>query len=48
MQTMVNGMATDSLPENKENFCRNRKQTDNNMATKDGFIIRPIKKMDNA
>lgn len=48
MQTMVNGMATDSLPENKENLCRNRKQTDNNMATKDDFIIRPIKKMDNA
>ena len=48
MQTMVNGMATDSLPENKENLCRNRKQTDNKMATKDGFIIRPIKKMDNA
>ena len=48
MQTMVNGMATDSLPENKENLCGNRKQTDNNMETKDGFIIRLIKKMDNA
>lgn len=33
---------------NKENLCRNKKQTDNNMATKDGFIIHPIKKMDNA
>ena len=25
MQTTVKGMATDSLPENKENLCRNRK-----------------------
>ena len=48
MQTTVYGMATYSLLENKENLCRNRKQTDNNMETKDGFIIRLIKKMDNA